>query len=300
MKKIKNYNSFVKESVRDRMTPKSKEEVEREVEKLEPNRKLSVIFGFGIEDRYTKSELKDFLYSMDPDNMIYFLGNNNYKKRIDFLTDKEYKEILLSTDNVKLALEHIYQDYVDGVRTKMEIFTDKEVSDLLEKLDDGEKLDFILTYKIDCPKEKKEELIKKSAGETNIIVYDKVLGKTLKDIKVEYYDPKSKTHQEDKLIFTFDDGIVYEMYHSQDCSESVHIDDINGELDDLIGEPLTVAEEVSSRNTLASESGTWTFYKFATIKGYVTIRWYGSSNGYYSESVSFNQTRDEKGEYVYN
>jgi hypothetical protein len=127
-----------------------------------------------------------------------------------------------------------------------------------------------------------------------------VLGKTLKDIKVEYYDPKSKTHQEDKLIFTFDDGIVYEMYHSQDCSESVHIDDINGELDDLIGEPLTVAEEVSSRNTLASESGTWTFYKFATIKGYVTIRWYGSSNGYYSESVSFNQTRDEKGEYVYN
>lgn len=98
----------------------------------------------------------------------------------------------------------------------------------------------------------------------------------------------------EELGFTTSDGEIYRMYHEQDCCEGVSIDDINGDLNDLLNSPILMAEEVISNENpsdykpdMYQDSFTWTFYKLATIKGYVTIRWYGESNGYYSESVSF-------------
>ena len=46
------------------------------------------------------------------------------------------------------------------------------------------------------------------------------------------------TNSEDEIIFITDTGEQYKMYHSQDCCESVTVDDIEGDLNDLIGSPI--------------------------------------------------------------
>ena len=92
----------------------------------------------------------------------------------------------------------------------------------------------------------------------------------------------------DELLFETAEGVRFVFGHWQNCCERVDINDITGDLEDLVGEPLLIAEEVSNVDGPEPEyadSYTWTFYKFATRKGYVDVRWLGESNGYYSESV---------------
>ena len=98
---------------------------------------------------------------------------------------------------------------------------------------------------------------------------------------------------DDRIEFETVDGRSFEMKHERDCCESVEIESIVGDLSDLVSSPILVSEEVDSGDIPplenADESYTWTFYKLATIKGYVDIRWFGSSNGYYSESVELHE-----------
>lgn len=96
------------------------------------------------------------------------------------------------------------------------------------------------------------------------------------------------------LTFVCAEG-TYVFAHNQDCCEDVDIEDITGDLQDLVGTPLLIAEESTSIEEIEgkhpnAESFTWTFYKFATIKGWVDVRWFGESNGYYSESVDLHFT----------
>ncbi len=112
------------------------------------------------------------------------------------------------------------------------------------------------------------------------------------DLKGETVSAVDGKQGEDELTLTLTDGRRFKLYHVQNCCESVYLSDVEGNLSDLIGAPLVQAEEVSNADAPApkdADSYTWTFYKLATAKGYVTLRWLGESNGYYSESVDFSQ-----------
>ena len=114
----------------------------------------------------------------------------------------------------------------------------------------------------------------------SVTSFEDLLGRTLYKVKAD---------NEELTLYLSETNYV-RFYHQQDCCESVYIESIVGDLEDLVGAPLLMAEEVSGYDAEPAyegeESYTWTFYKFATRKGYVDVRWYGSSNGYYSEGVS--------------
>ena len=93
--------------------------------------------------------------------------------------------------------------------------------------------------------------------------------------------------ESDSIKFHTSDGDVYQMYHEQDCCESVWLEDVSGNPKDLIDTPILNVDVKTNEGSNDWGSTTYTYYTIATIKGYVDLRWYGESNGYYSESVDF-------------
>lgn len=121
----------------------------------------------------------------------------------------------------------------------------------------------------------------------------------------------------EEVEFECSDGQTFKMYHVEDCCEDVCLAEIVGDVDDIIGVPVLRAEEATSEGKIendlyhandsyekaqavrrklsgqdnperyADSSQTWTFYKIDTAKGDLVLRWFGTSNGYYSESVDF-------------
>ena len=121
------------------------------------------------------------------------------------------------------------------------------------------------------------------------IIFTPLLGRTITSINAAIGD--------EECTFIISNNEIFTLHHVQSCCEDVSLEDICGDIEDLLKSPLITAELVSSdtMNTppVNSESYTWTFYRFATAKGSVTLRFFGESNGYYSESVSLNYIKQD-------
>jgi len=101
-------------------------------------------------------------------------------------------------------------------------------------------------------------------------LFETLKGKTLKSVLVDT--------TEDIMLFETDTGEKYKMFHDQDCCETVYVESVVGDMEDIIGSEILVAEEVENDAEIDEyeDSVTWTFYKLDTVKGGVTIRWHGS------------------------
>jgi len=109
-------------------------------------------------------------------------------------------------------------------------------------------------------------------------------GKTLESVEVE----------DEEIRFQCADGTTYRQIHYQDCCERVTVEDITGDIHALEGsEIIEASERTEDGDGGGYGTSTWTFYHLRSHAGDVTIRWYGTSNGYYSERVTFERVVEE-------
>lgn len=111
-----------------------------------------------------------------------------------------------------------------------------------------------------------------------------IINRTITGVDIATYDGN------DAVVLYFDNGYYFAMYHSRMCCENIElIDEDNDDyqsLRGLVGAKLLKIEVTSNKPEVPeAESETWTFYNLVTTRDVVQLRWYGSSNGYYSEEV---------------
>lgn len=119
--------------------------------------------------------------------------------------------------------------------------------------------------------------------------------KLLLNEKIPTYDVNLKGKQffyiedlekgDDEIFFYCNDGKIYQMYHDQESGESVYIENIEGDIKNLIDTDILNIDVVAISKKEKYGTSTKTTYKFETTKGLVTINWIGTSNGRSSESV---------------
>ena len=106
----------------------------------------------------------------------------------------------------------------------------------------------------------------------------------LKGLHLEKIEVLKNKNNTDVIVF-YTTYKSFCMFHQQDCCEQVYIEDICGDIKLLNNTEIYDAYCSSNQDEKGDNTFTWTFYTIHTPKGSLIIRWYGESNGYYSETV---------------
>lgn len=98
---------------------------------------------------------------------------------------------------------------------------------------------------------------------------------------------------DDYILLTTVSGRKIQIFHYQDCCESVSIESVEGNIVNLTGKVLIdVSERIDDSDNPpkdCDESWTRTIHTFKTNDETVIVKWIGISNGYYSENVTIEE-----------
>lgn len=235
---------------------------------------------------FLKKQIKDYLHNVTPADMLeIYNGVNGYilemtpkhRKALEFIPEALLQAYFIMTND----MIGIYKDKLYKKTNVWDEVIGRIIGDarVIRSYDELDRVDFLNKVFLNIGHRWRW------LGGEYMSEIGELVGKTMIDVYAIDYEA---------IFFVDDSGCMYKMYHQQDCCESVFIEDINGDLNDLVGSPILKAEKIDNEEFYEEwkkehaqnyESYTWTFYKLATQKGYVTIRWFGESNGYYSEGV---------------
>jgi len=119
---MKTYNQFINESIRDLMTPKSKEDVKKSLDKLRFSERLDKIEDYDMGEFYTEEE-KDEIYKGDKNEKMLngAIQNNNLElvKSLSeyFVFDDFMVNGLIRTGNYEMVKLFINKDNVELLRS---------------------------------------------------------------------------------------------------------------------------------------------------------------------------------------
>lgn len=106
---MKTFNNFINEGIRDKMLPKSNEDIRKELDKLDSYHKLEKIFKYKIK-LYTDKEIKYMLndlvhvekYRIGLNNNIFWLVKEAIDEGVEILDDEEDLVIACRHKNIEL------------------------------------------------------------------------------------------------------------------------------------------------------------------------------------------------------